>query len=150
MRRIQISNIFQLNLPRGWEDQTVYFFRGPEEDGREHNLMLMIDRYLQYEDITAFAHDKIRPIMDALQGVESIKDEEITLDGGNPAFEYVYKWIPCEGYVAFQKYVFVFNNGMGFTFSIGFSKKSLKLLGSQVNDIIESLLPGTFQPPDEE
>jgi len=150
MAHIEINNLFQIELPRGWEDQTVYVFRGPEEDGREHNLMLMVDRHLQHEDISAFAREKTQPIIDALQGVEALKDEEITVEGGNPVYEYVYKWVPSEGYISFQRYLFVFSEGMGFTFSIGFSKKSLKLLNGQVNGIIESLVPGTFEPLEEE
>ena len=150
MAHIEINNLFQINLPLGWEDQTVYVFRGPEEDGREHNLMLMVDRHLQHEDISAFAREKTQPIIDALQGVEALKDEEITLEGGNPVYEYVYKWVPSENYISFQRYLFVFSEGMGFTFSIGFSKKSLKLLNGQVNGIIESLVPGTFEPLEEE
>ena len=117
---------------------------------RDHNLMLMIDRHLQHEEIAAFAHDKIDPLMDTLQGVEPLKDEEITIEGGNPAYEFVYKWVPSENFIGFQKYLFIFKGGIGFTFSICFSKKSLKLLGSQVNDIIETLVPGTFKPLDDE
>ena len=143
------NNLFQINLPLGWEDQTVYVFRGPMEDGRDHNLMLMVDRHLQYDDVSAYARERMQPIIDALQGVETLKEEEITLEGGNPVYEYVYKWVPCDGYIAFQRYVFIFKNGMGFTFSIGYSKKTLKLLNSQVNKIIETLLPGTFEPLEE-
>jgi hypothetical protein len=150
MAHVEMDNLFRIDLPQGWQDQTVYVFRGPEEDGREHNLMLMIDRFLQHDDIGAFAREKTQPIMDALQGVEALKDEEITLEGGNPTYEFVYKWVPSENYISFQKYLFVFCGGMGFTFSIGFSKKSLKLLNGQVNRIIESLLPGTFEPLEEE
>ena len=58
--------------------------------------------------------------------------------------------MPSEDYISFQRYLFVFSEGMGFTFSIGFSKKSLKLLNGQVNGIIESLVPGTFEPLEEE
>ncbi|MFZ5979818.1 MAG: DcrB-related protein [Candidatus Zixiibacteriota bacterium] len=140
------NGLFQFDLPEGWEDQTVYVFRGPSEDGREHNLMLMVDRHVQLEDIGAYAHERIDPLMNALQSVEPLKDEEVTIEGGNPAYEFVYKWIPSENYIGFQKYLFIFKDGLGFTFSICFSKKSLKLLGSQVNDIIETLVPGTFRP----
>lgn len=150
MREIENNNYFRIDLPKGWEDQTVYVFRGPSEDGRDHNLMLMVDRHVQVEDICAYAHERIDPLMTTLQGVEPLKDEEVTVEGGNPAYEFVYKWIPSESFIGFQKYLFVFKDGLGFTFSICFSKKSLKLLGSQVNDIIETLLPGTYRPLEEE
>jgi len=150
MDREYNHDLFDINLPSGWEDQTVYVFRGPSEDGRDHNLMLMIDRHLQQEGIAAFAHEKIDPLMNSLQSVEPLKDEEITVEGGNPAYEFVYKWVPSENFIGFQKYLFIFKDGLGYTFSICFSKKSLKLLGSQVNEIIENLVPGTFEPLEDE
>ena len=84
MSEILDHSLFNFDLPIGWEDQTVYVFRGPSEDGRDHNLMLMIDRHLQQEDIGVFAHDKIDPLMNALQGVEPLKDEENNCRGRQP------------------------------------------------------------------
>ena len=139
-------NPFDFDLPSDWQDQTVYVFRGPDIGEVEHRLMITVDRYLQHENITDFAHEKTAPIMDSLSGLEVIRDEEITIENGHPAHVFVCKWIPTDEKIIFKKYVFVMGHGMGFMFFCDFSKKSMKMLGGQMNDIIESLLPGTFQP----
>jgi len=140
------ENRFQFDLPSGWEDQTVYFFRGPKVDEREHRLMLTIDRHLQESDVTAFARRRTRPIIDSLQGLEVLKDEETSRPGCYPSWEFVYRWIPSEEVKIYKKYVFVLRGGYGFSFEIEFSKMSYKMLGEQVKKVIEDLLPGTYEP----
>jgi len=140
------SNRFQIKLPTGWEDQTVYHFRGPDIDGAPHLMILTVDRHLQDDDIATFAQDRMTPIEENLQGLEVLKKEEVTIEGGNPVFEFVYRWIPGEGIRMFQKYVFVLKDGLGFSFCASFSKKSLKMLGGQMKELVDSLLPGTYEP----
>jgi hypothetical protein len=146
----EYENPFKLNLPKGWDDQTVYHFKGPDIDGQSHTLMLTIARRLADEDIEPFARDRINPIVENLQGLEVLKDEETTVEGCFPSHEFACRWIPGEGVQMIQRYVFVIAHGMGFTFSSTFSKKSHKLLGEQMKDVIESVLPGTYQPLEED
>jgi len=146
----ELESPFKIDLPTGWEDQTVYHFAGPEIEGRPHTIILTVDRHVQDNDITRFAQDRIEPIVENLQGLEVLKSEEITIENGNPAYEFVYRWIPGEGIKLYQKYIFVIMDGMGFSFSGSFSKKSLKMLGGQMKEIVESLLPGTYEPIEEE
>ncbi len=141
---------YYFDLPRGWNDQTVYAFYGPEVDGVNHLLLMAIDRNLQFDEIEEFARSKIDPIIQELSGLEVLKDEEVTVEGGRPAWEVVYKWIPGEGVVVYQKYVFVFADDMGFSFSIRFSKKTRQTVGLQVKGLIESLVPGTYEPLEED
>ena len=93
MSNSESNGFFRTDLPRGWEDQTVYVFNGPEEAGHQHNIMITIDRQLRHQTISSFAHEKTDPIVDGLQGVDVLKDEETTIPGGNPAWEFVYKWV---------------------------------------------------------
>ena len=141
---------FYIDLPKGWSDQTVYAFCGPVVDGVNHMMLLAIDRNLQYDDIEEFKRVKMTPIVEGLAGLEVLKDEEVTVEGGHPAWEYVYKWIPGEGVVVIQKYVFVLADDMGYTFSCRFSKKTIQTVGLQVKDLIESLVPGTYEPLEED
>ena len=143
-------NRFRFDLPTGWEDQTVYNFRGPDIDGQPHTLTLTIARRLIDDDIATFARDRIDPIVDNLHGLEVLKQEEVTLEGGHPVFEFVYRWIPGEGIKLFQKYVFVIKDDIGFSFCCSFSKKSFKMLGGQMKEMVEALLPGTYEPPEED
>jgi len=144
------DNAFSFELPEGWEDQTVYYFRGPVEGDKEHLLMLVLNRQLQHEDVTSFAKEQINPITSGLQGIEVLKDEEITIDRGNQAYEFVYEWTPVEDVHIFKRYVFVLRSRIGFTFSCEFTKKSLKTVGAGMKDVIEALVPGTYTPLEEE
>lgn len=146
----QEDSRFYIETPEGWADQSVYAFNGPEEDGTPHLVLMNIDRELQHDDIAAYAREKTQPIVDNLQGVEVLKDEDITSEGGNPAWEFVYKWLPSEGSVFVQRYVFVFKDEMGYAITGRFTKRTFKTVGRSMTDLIESLLPGTFHDTDEE
>jgi hypothetical protein len=141
---------FTFEIPSGWEDQTVYTFRGPKIDEHEHMLILNITRKLQHEDIYHFAREWIDPMVNTLQGLDILKEEEITIEDGNPAYEFVCRWTPADNVAVIKKYVFVFMYDMGFTFSCDFSKKSYKMLSGQLKDFIDSLLPGTYEPYEED
>jgi len=144
------ENRFYIELPSGWMDQTVYVFQGPNVAGIDHSIMLTIDRNLQHDNIENMAYEKTSPIVEALDGVEVLKDEEITIADGNPAWDFVYKWIPADNIKLFCKYVFVIKDGMGFTFFGKFTKQTLKTLGAQMKQVIESFLPGTYEPLEED
>jgi len=144
------QNRFRIDLPKGWEDQTVHIFRGPEEGGLGHSLMLVVDRHLQHKDIVSFAREKTNPITSNMDSIEVLKDEDVTIKGGNAAYEFVYKWAQGDGQATFMKYVFVIKDDLGFTFSAGFSKRTLKTVGTQLGDTIEAILPGTYEPLEEE
>jgi len=139
------ENRFKLDLPQGWEDQTVYHFRGPVVDEREHTLMMIVDRRLQTDDIGEFVLRRTKPITGALQGIEVLKDEETTVAGCYPSWEFVYRWIPAEGVKIFKKYIFVLHGSRGYSFEIEFSKMSYKMLGENVKKVVENLLPGTYE-----
>ena len=139
------ENRFEIDLPPGWEDQTVYHFRGPVVDDREHMLMMIVDRKLQTKEIGEFALRRTGLIAVSLQGIEVLKDEETTVAGCYPSWEFVYRWIPAEGVKIFKKYIFVLHGSRGYSFEIEFSKMSYKLLGEQVKKLVEELLPGTYE-----
>ncbi len=140
---------FKINLPAGWEDQTVYYFGGPNIDGQAHTITLTLARKLLDDSIDRFAQDRIDPIVDNLQGLEVLKQEEVTIEGGYPAFEFAYRWIPGEGVKLYQKYVFVIRDNIGFSFCCSFSKKSFKMLGGQMKELVENVIPGTYEPLEE-
>ncbi|MCX5752511.1 MAG: DcrB-related protein [Candidatus Krumholzibacteria bacterium] len=140
------TNRFEFDLPDGWQDQTVFHFRGPVIDDQEHLLTLVIDRFLQQTDVREFARPRTQPVLAALQGVEVLKDEETTVPGCYPSYEFVYRWMPVEGVKIFKKQIFVLRESAGYAFDIEFSKKSYKMLGEQVKKVIENLLPGTYEP----
>lgn len=142
------DNRFEFKLPAGWEDQTAYTFKGPDDGDLSHSIVLIVDRKLQHDSVDSFAREKTRPILDALQGIDVLKDEETTVPGCNPSYDFYYKWIPSEEKIIFQKYVFVIADGMGFCFAAQFSKRTLKTVGAMMKKVVESVLPGTYEPLD--
>ena len=146
MIRTVFDELARLELPGGWEDQTIYHFRCLVGNEVEVILELVLDRHIQHTVIERFARVKTEAIETALQGIEILRDEETTVDGGNPAYEFVFKWIPAEGMRIYRKYVFVLKDGIGYAFSCEMGKKTFKMIGTQLKDVIETLVPGTYTP----
>jgi hypothetical protein len=141
---------FDFNLPRGWQDQTVYSFVGPEDSGVRHGVRMLVDRKLLQKDINSFAAVKAQPIRDMLQSVEILKDEETTVDGCHPSYEFVYKLMLSDTKAMIHACVMVIAEGMGFCFEARFTKRSYKTVGLQLRNVIEAVIPGTFEPLDED
>lgn len=135
---------FNIQLVDGWEDLTAYVFRGPMIDDFDHRIILNIDRQLQHDDIVDYSQEKINPIVQTMTGIDVLKDEEITFEGGNPAYEFVYKYILSDELFQIHKYSFIIKDNLGFSFNVCFTKKSYKILKEQVKEIIESIVPGTY------
>ncbi len=135
------NNRFRINLPDGWEDQTAYTFMGPEINGEQHMLNLVIDQNLVDDDLREFALDRIQPVRDSLLSIETLKEEERTLAIGIRVYEWVYKWLPVEGKPIFKKHVYMIVGKRGYTFTASFGKQTIKTIGVEVDRMIESFLP---------
>lgn len=135
------NNPFRLDLPDDWEDRTVYTFMGPDDSGVQHILTLVVDPEVD-DDLPEFARERIDAALESLQGAEVLKDEEKTLENGRTVHELVYRWIPTDGNVIFQKVAYMVLDGIGYTFSANFSKKTIKTIGLQVEQIIDSFESG--------
>ncbi|MFQ6008381.1 MAG: DcrB-related protein [Candidatus Zixiibacteriota bacterium] len=132
---------FRIVLPDGWEDRTVHCFMGPEDSGVQHMLHLMVDRNVDTDDVSEYARDRIDQIIETMPAAEILKEEEKTLPNGVPVYEAVYKWVPPNGKVTFQKLVYMIRDGVAYSFNANFSKKTLKTIGVEVDKIIESFEP---------
>ncbi|UCD62544.1 MAG: DcrB-related protein [Candidatus Zixiibacteriota bacterium] len=136
------NNRFLIDLPEGWADQSVYLFNGPEERGLPHNLTLIVDNALSEDDLDLFAQERIDAAVGASPGMEILKQEKKMLPNGREAVEAVIKWIPAEGQIIFQKRVYMVIGGAGYSFTANFSKQSIKTIGLQVDEMINSFEPG--------
>jgi hypothetical protein len=132
---------FSLDLPKQWADQTAYFFVGPDVGGVQHTLTVTLDRNLPDDDLETFARQRIDVLREATAGSEVLKDEPTTLPSGKEAHEFVCRWIPSDDRVIFRKTVYLIVDGTGYTFAADFSKHSLKTIGVEVMQIIDSLVP---------
>lgn len=132
---------FRMTLPDGWEDQTVHAYMGPDDSGVKHMLTVTVNPELETENVSEFARERIDLAMNTLQGAEILKDEPMELADGRPAYECIIKWIPTDGNVIFRKLVFMIQGGRGYSFAANFSKKTIKTIGTVVDQMIASLRP---------
>lgn len=135
------NDIFQIDLPDGWEDRTVHYFIGPDDSGVQHALNLVVDRESDPSDLVAYARERIDHVIETMPNAQILKEEEKTLGEDIPTYEAVYKWIPPGGEVTFQKLIYIIRDGIAYTFSANFSKKTMKTIAVEVDRIIESFEP---------
>lgn len=136
---------FDIDLPDGWEDQTLYTFTGPDDSGVQHNLVLIIDNDLEGVDLETYAKLRLDSIKDTLSGFELMGEREKELKSGNKAYEIVYKWSPGADKTLVQKQVFTIIGDKAYNFTSSFSKKTIQTIGVQVDEIIDSFKPAPEQ-----
>ena len=136
------NNQFNLDLPNGWADRTGHYFQGPDDSGVQHGLTLLIDDQCDTDDASEYARERIDHAVETLPNAEVLKDAARTLDDGTVVHEAICKWFPGEGKPSFQKMVYRVIDGVAYTFTCGFSKKTLKTIGVEVDRIIATLSPG--------
>ncbi len=137
------KSLFKIDLPSDWEDQTIYTYMGPEDSGTYHVMTLNIDHHVQAVSLSEYAREQIDAVLNSLQGAEVLKDEEITLENGNQAHEFIYRWIPTDDNVIFKKMVFMLLDDVGYIFTANFTKKTMKTIRHEVDQIINSFEPVT-------
>jgi len=137
-----INNKFALQFPGTWEDKSVYIYEGPEEDGIRHNIWVTIENNVEVPDLERYAQMNIQATENELQGYRELKQDLLALSSQQPAYEHVYRWAPIENRQVYQKVMYVLNNNTGYILTSTFSKKTWKLLGSEIDKIFKSFTPG--------
>lgn len=144
------NNKFSLNLPEGWTDTTVFTYQGPHDSGVQHNIVVIIDPAVDKKiDLKTYATQQLDNSKIVLPGFEMINEKEKTMPSGVEAYEIVYKYIPADEVIIFQKQVFMFVGGKGFSFTASFSKKTLKTIAHEVDEIIASFVPNITEEDDD-
>ena len=133
---------FHIELPDDWEDQSVYAYQGPEEDGIPHRLVLTIDREGVPRDVVDYARPRLEAAAAALPSSETLLEEPFEHPSGADAYMAVIRWYDPQGRARVQKYYYLVADRVGYTFSATFSKRTLKTIGRQVDAIVESFRPG--------
>jgi len=144
------NNQFSLTLPEGWSDTTTFTFQGPNDSGVQHNLVIVVDSAVNKDmEVTAYAKQQIEVSKQALPGFEMINEQEKNIRSDLPAYEIVYKYIPADEVIIFQKQVFMIIEGKCYSFTSSFSKKTLKTIANEVDEIIASFMPIKQEEDDE-
>ena len=137
-----LNNRFALHVPETWEDKTVYTFEGPEEDGIRHNIWVTIENNVEVPDLERYAQMNIQATENELQGYRELKQGPLTLTNRQPAYEHVYRWSPVENREVYQRVMYVLKNNTGYILTSTFSKKTWKILGSEIDRIFRSFTTG--------
>ena len=134
------NNKFHLTLPASWSDQSSYNFIGPAVNSVQHRLTMLLDNNPGNTDLLNYALDRIAMLKATYPDMVVIKDEEKSLPGGTAAYEFVYRLNVAGSSAEFTKFVYILRDGKGYTFTASFSKYSLKTIGLEVDQIINSLV----------
>lgn len=140
---------FTLALPDSWDDRTVYLFMGPEDRGIQHNLQLAIEPDVKTGDVTEYGRERFEALLDSIPDAEAVKQEAKTLSDGRTVYECVYKWIPSDDQVLFNKAIYMIHEGNGLTFMANFTKQTIKTIGVEVDRMIESFTFGAGSEDEE-
>ncbi len=135
------NNSFSLSLPDGWDDRSVYHFMGPDDSGVQHGLSLVIERNVK-TDLDEYAQERIESIVESRPNMQILKEEQRDLASGVPVYEVIYKWVMPSGDVTFHKLAYMIRDKIAYSFSANFSKKTMKTIRHEVDQIIESFEPG--------
>jgi hypothetical protein len=135
------GNSFTLKLYEDWKDKTIYTIAGPVSDGVQHNIIIMVDYDLEVDNLRDFADWNIYTLENELKGCRLLKQGEMALNNGLPAFKAVFSWYPTEELRIYQEQIFVLVDKIGYKLTASFTKKTRKILGPQVERMMLSFVP---------
>lgn len=142
--RLVVNNKFRIAVPHDWRDKTVYCFEGPQEDGIKHQITVTIDNNVAIQELAQYANLQMNVMENELRGYMKLKQGEIQLLNGVPAYEVVYKWYPTPSRKIYQRVIYILINNTGYMLIATFSKKTWKIKGEELGKILMS-----FSIPDE-
>jgi hypothetical protein len=136
------NNLFQISLPEGWEDKTIFTFQGPLDSGVQHNVVLLVDNTVGKTELAEYVKRQMATSKEALPGFEMINEGEKEIPSGIKAYEVIYKYMPSDQQALYQKQLYMILDGKAYAFTSTFSKKTLQTIANEVDRIIESFRPG--------
>lgn len=132
---------FNMLLPDGWQDRTVYTLLGPLTDGIQHNITVSLDPETSFETVKDFAEVQVQTLEESLPGMRLLKKEATQLANGTPAYRIIFKWSPTEEQTLFQQQVYVVDHGTAYSLTASFSRKTRKTVGPQITRIMLGFEP---------
>jgi hypothetical protein len=132
---------FHIDLPKGWLDQSLFVFSGPDVKGQPLQIFMLIDRGAGDLSLEEYAGERIDATIQQDPTMEVLKRETQELPSGTEVFDFVGRSIPAEGETLFKRHVYLIKGDVGYVFTANFNKKTLKTLGVQMMQIIDTLRP---------
>ncbi len=136
------NNLFRLTFPEGWEEITVHTYQGPDDSGVQHNIVLTINPNLDSKtDLADFVQAQLEASTASLPALEMLGKETVQHPAGMAMCEVVYRYKPADEVTCYQKQYYLIADGKGYIFTSTFSKKTLRTIAHDVDEIVRSLLP---------
>jgi hypothetical protein len=139
--RIFQGNGFNINQPSDWQDKTIYTLVGPESDGIQHNIIVMIDENVPFDSVSQYADTQIIALESELKGCAILKREDIQLSNGYPAYKILLRWFPTDIFRVYQEQVYVLVDKTVYKITTTFTKITRKTLGPEIDRIVMSFQP---------
>jgi hypothetical protein len=135
------NNLFQLTFPdEDWQETTVYTFKGPNDSGVQHNLVMTVDTSVAKDvELKDYAKGQCEATARLLPGFEYVDEKEKTHPWGIPVYEITYKYIPTDDLTLFQKQWYMIIDKKAYIFTSTFNKKTLNTIAEDISGIIGSL-----------
>lgn len=127
-----------VDLPVGWSDESIYFFRGPEQAGVQHSLTVTVDDDPGDKSLEEYAKDRIAMLQASQPGLDVLKQGPVVLEDGSRAYELVCKWSSGGDRPEFARQVFVYRDGSAFIFYGKYTKPTARTLGAAINHMIRT------------
>jgi hypothetical protein len=143
-----INNLFAIRIPDGWYDDTIYTIMGPEDNGVKHNLVITVDSVIDTKKMSLrdAAFLRIESLKENLPGLEILNEAEKMLpQSERTVYEVVYTFVQNESKPVFQKQVYLIEDKILYTFAASFSKKTIKTIGTIVDEMIDTFTPFTVK-----
>ncbi len=131
---------FRVELPDGWQDQTIHHFIGPFDRGTQHMLTVTMDNEPSTTDAADYAEIRKDALLDARPDLEMLFSGDTELPSGREVYELVYKTVPPGGAPTLTRMIFYIEGKQAFTFSATLNKHTLRTIGTEVTAIVDSLL----------
>jgi len=135
------SNDFKLNLLEDWQDKTIYTLTGPVTDGIQHNVIINIDREMEFETLEQYAEWQIKTLEAELKGCTLLKRGATKLTIGAEAYEAIFKWYPVEDVRIYQHQIYILIDKTAYKMTASFTKKTRQTIGPAVLRMMLSFNP---------
>jgi hypothetical protein len=135
------AHAFTLSLGDDWVDKTFFTLAGPTTDGIQHSLTVAVTPDVETDAVRDYADWHVRSLEKQLKGCRILKKEPVSLANGMPAYRVIYVWHPTKDRRLYQEQLYVLHEGVGYTLTASFTKKTRKTLGPQVERLMLSFNP---------
>jgi hypothetical protein len=134
---------FQLDLPPGWTDRSVYVFTGPVEHGVRHTLTIEVDERGGKGGLDAFVASRLAAVRAGLSTAQVLKDGRTTASGGAESHELIVKQSTADGSPLLVRRLLQVDGAAGVVFTATYTKWSARTWGAQIDRMMESFRLGT-------